>query len=276
MSTDQAWAGYLDAAVTAARQAGALIKEGLGRAHALETKSSSTDLVTEVDRNSERLIGEILHRRYPEIPMLGEEGTGASYAVANAPGPLWVVDPLDGTTNFVHTLPMSCVCVALVVGGRPEVGVIYDPYRDELFTATRGGGAQLNGRLLRVAPQRTVEESLLATGLPYDLRTAGAGSLKYFSRVAPFCRDVRAIGSAGLELAYVAAGRFGGYWEFHLAPWDTAAGWLLVEEAGGRVTALDGSAYHLGSPTILATSGFIHDELVRMLMDGDRDGQENT
>ena len=269
-------AGYLAAAEEAARRAGALIKDSLGRVHDYKTKSSDTDLVTEVDRTSERMIRDYLHERYPDVPMLGEEGTGHSHDVDSDPGPLWVVDPLDGTTNFVHTLPLSCVCVALTAYGRPQVGVIYDPYRDEMFTAIKGQGAWVNGRPIRVAPQRTVAESLLATGLPYDVRTAGLDSLKYFARVAPYCRDIRAIGSAGLELAYVASGRLGGYWEFHLAPWDMAAGWLLVEEAGGRVTTLDGRPFRLTGPTILATSGAIHEELVQMLMNGEAREEEKT
>lgn len=261
---------FLEAAMAAAREAGVLIRSRLGRYEYLDTKASPSDLVTDVDRACERLIAERLLTAFPTHAMLGEEGMaeGARRHDRNAdPGQveyLWVCDPIDGTTNFVHGLPACTVSIALAHYGEPVVGVIYDPARDELFYAVKGQGAFVNGQPVKVRADQQLAEALLVTGFPVqeELRRI---NLDEVMRITPLCRNLRAFGSAALHLAYVAAGRLSGFWEHGLNPWDLAAGYLLVKEAGGEMTGLDGSPYTLATADFAASNGRIHAEMLSAL-----------
>jgi len=249
--------GYLPEVEAIAREAGALLMRHFTRRTTFEYKGE-VDLVTEADRGSEKLITERLRARWPEHDLVGEEGarseTGADYR--------WYVDPLDGTTNFAHGYPVFCVAIALVrKDGQLEVGVLYDPTRDELFSAERGQGATLNGKPMRVSAMRRLAESLLATGFPSQKRHANP-NIHFYQQITLRSHGVRRAGSAALDLANVACGRYDGFWEFNLNPWDTAAGALLVQEAGGRVTRFDGSPFRLDSREVLASNGLIHQELM--------------
>ncbi len=245
-----------------AREAGGLIAAALGGRRTVERKSA-VDLVTEIDRASERLIIEGLRAAFPRHDIVAEESAPARRGTGTH---CWYVDPLDGTTNFVHGLPHCCVSLALSgPEGAIEAAVVFDPCKDELFDAVRGGGARLNGASIRTSVAAKLDEALLVTGFPYDRREDTEFYLKYFEAFLKRSRDLRRFGSAALDLSYVAAGRFDGFWEWGLKPWDTAAGWLIVEEAGGRVTDFDGGPYDPWSPRILATAPSLHDEVLRVL-----------
>jgi len=214
--------------------------------------------VTAADRASEKLIAERLHARWPQHGIVGEEGTrtdtGAEFR--------WYVDPLDGTTNFAHGYPVFCVSIALARrDDELEVGVLYDPTRDELFAAERGHGATLNGNPIRVSKTARLAESILGTGFPSNKRHKNP-NIYFYQQITLRSHGVRRAGSAALDLANVAAGRYDGFWEFNLNPWDTAAGVLIVREAGGKVTRFDGTPFRLDSREVLATNGLIHDEVI--------------
>ncbi len=217
------------------------------------------NLVTEADFAAERTIIDTIRRHFPHDSILAEES-----GVHGASERQWVVDPLDGTTNYSHRYPFFSVSLAYRVEGRIRVGVVYDPVAGELFSATSGGGAQLNGKSIRVSGQSDLRHGFLATGFSYDYREMET-NLELFTRVSRKVQAVRRDGSAALDLCYVACGRFDGYWELSLSPWDMAAGWLVVEEAGGRVSDLDGSPFQLEERTVLASNGRIHQDLVEML-----------
>jgi myo-inositol-1(or 4)-monophosphatase len=249
------------AAVEAARRAGAYLREHRHGVHTVDRKTSAINLVTEIDRGAEALIVRLLRDRFPDHGVLAEEGG----EIRGAGRHQWIVDPLDGTTNFVHGLPIYAVSIGLVEEGRQTLGIVYDPTLDECFVAERGDGATLNDRSLGVSATATVDESLLATGFPYNIRETADTNLAEYAAFARRCRVVRALGSAALCLAWVAAGRLDGYWELRLGAWDVAAGALLVEEAGGRVTGLDGSPLDLAAPSVVASNGAIHAEIVDTL-----------
>lgn len=260
-------------AVAAAREAGALIRRSLGSVEAYETKSGPADLVTEVDRASEALIRTRLQEAFPGIPVVGEEAAfGRDLDEELARGPeLWLVDPLDGTANFVHGLPPSAVTVALVREGQPVLGVVYDPYRDELFSARAGEGAWLGDRRIQVGSCGRLVEAMLATGFSSEPRYRRA-AIDGVRALLPAIRNLRNIGSAALHLAYVACGRLTGFWEIDLKPWDMAAGALLVREAGGRVTDTLGRPYTAATRHIVATCGPIHEEVLYLLRQADATG----
>jgi len=246
----------LKLAIELARKAGDELRQGFGHVKQIRRKGA-VDLVTEYDLRSEHLILEAIRQAFPQDAVLSEEAGQVSRGDI-----CWMVDPLDGTTNFAHALPMFCVSIACTQGGVPALGVIYDPLREELFQALVGGGASLNGEPLRVSETGSLQEALLVTGFPYDIRTNPQNNLDHYSRLALLSLGVRRLGSAALDLAYVAAGRFDGYWELRLNPWDWAAGALLVREAGGRVTDFRGSEEVLvGADSLVATNGRVHDEL---------------
>jgi myo-inositol-1(or 4)-monophosphatase len=249
-----------DAAIEMARGAGAILREGYGRAHVPERKGR-IDLVTEYDRRSERLVLDEIARRFPGHAVLAEE-SGAHAGAANV---RWVVDPLDGTTNFAHNYPFFCVSIAAEVDGRLAAGVIFDPVHEELFAAAAGAGATLNGAPIHVSDVARVEDALLVTGFPYDVREHPERSLPLFEAFLVRAQAIRRDGSAALNLAYTACGRFDGFWEGHLSPWDMAAGTLLVREAGGLVTTYDGGSFALDGRQILASNGRVHDEMMRVL-----------
>lgn len=246
----------LDVAVTAARSAGELLR---GRPSRVQAKAAA-DFVTEVDLASEARIREVLGRLCPDLPVQGEERGG------QGSGTRWVVDPLDGTTNFVHGYPSYCVSIGLCEGPRPLLGCIYDPVHDALYRAARGFGARLDDAPLRVSDVRTVADALAVTGFPNLARERAPELLLYVEEVLRHTHGVRRSGSAAMDLATVAAGQVDVFWEFGLHAWDTAAGAVIVEEAGGRVSALDGGAWAPGDPSVLATNGWIHDEAVALLL----------
>ena len=243
----------------AAREAGTLLLDQLGRIQ-VELKGA-IDLVTEADRASERLLVQRLHDLLPEAAILAEEGSGTS----GSAGLRWVVDPLDGTTNYAHGYPVFCVSIALERSGATELGVVLDPTRDECFTARRGHGAFLNDEPIRVSATGKLDAALLVTGFPYDVRDTARDNLTQFRAFLKTARAVRRSGSAALDLCYVAAGRFDAFWEESLAPWDMAAGALIVEEAGGRITGYRGEAHDIESGNILATNGHVHGEMQSIL-----------
>lgn len=247
--------------IAAALAAGRLLREHFGGVREIQYKGA-VNLVTEVDIASEALIVDIIRTAFSDHGFFTEEGTTRSALESPA---LWVIDPLDGTTNYAHGYPTFCVSIAFLREGQPEFGVIYQPMLDELFVAERGVGAFLNGERIYVSQNDTLERALLATGFPYD-RERRREALAAFGRFTLAVRAVRRDGSAALNLAYVAAGRFDGFWESELSPWDTAAGILLVEEAGGKVTNFAGQPYRLDHTSCLASNGRIH-EAMRALLD---------
>jgi myo-inositol-1(or 4)-monophosphatase len=240
----------LNIAVRAARRAGEIIVRSLVRLESLQVSSKGrNDYVSEVDRGAEREIIGIIHKHYPQHAILAEEsGQSGENDV------LWIIDPLDGTTNFLHGFPVFAVSIAVAQRGRLEIGVIYDPMRQEIFSAVRGAGAQLENRRIRVSKQRGLEGALLATGLPFrDNDTHADAYFATLRTLSELTAGVRRPGAAALDLAYVAAGRVDGFWEMGLKPWDTAAGTLLIQEAGGRVGTLSGGAYRLGANIVAGT-----------------------
>jgi myo-inositol-1(or 4)-monophosphatase len=246
-----------------ARQAGDLLRQAYGQAIQAEHKGD-VDLVTEYDLRAEELLTRGLREAFPQDAILAEEG-GHSGAGALT----WVIDPLDGTTNFAHGVPLFCVSMACVRDHEPLLGVIYDPMREELFAADAGSGATLNARPIRVSTTPHLDQSLLVTGFPYDIRTNPDNNLDHYAHFAVLSLGVRRLGSAALDLAYVACGRFDGFWEFRLSPWDFAAGLLLAREAGGTVTRADGGADVFAEPTsILASNGRLHRAMLDVLQRG--------
>jgi len=248
-------------AVDAARRAGAFLRSRFGSRPAVSYKGSPTNLVTEMDRGAETIIVEAIRARFPDHAILAEE----SGALPGAPAHRWIVDPLDGTTNYAHGLPIYGVSIGLEVDGALAVGVVYDPSRDECFVAERGRGATLNDAPIRVSPTPRMAESLLGTSYPNDIRAAPRDNLAEHGALMFRCRGVRSIGSAVLGLAAVAAGRLDGYWEQRLGAWDVAAGALLIREAGGTVTSVHGGPLDLGAPSITASNGPIQSEIVAAL-----------
>jgi myo-inositol-1(or 4)-monophosphatase len=243
-----------------AREAGTLLRERIGDLHTVQYKGE-INLVTEADRLSEALIVERIRRSFPDHDILTEE----SPEIVSGSGFRWIIDPLDGTTNYFHGYPVFGVSIALETEGKIRLGAVFNPMLDELFIAERGVGAFLNGRRLTVSRVAVLSHSLLATGFPYDLREERNNNINYFEAMILNSQAVRRVGSASLDLAYLAAGRFDGFWELKLMPWDMAAGWLLVEEAGGVVTDLHGDPFDLHSPHILASNGLIHAEISRII-----------
>lgn len=250
------------AAIAAAREAGALIRQRLGAYAQLDTKASARDLVTDVDRESERIIARRLLGEFPEHTFLGEEGV--SGAVDQDVEYAWIVDPIDGTMNFVHGIPAVTVSIALARRGELVVGVVYDMMRDELFHARRGEGAFLNGEAVRVSPERDFGNSVLASGFSVidEWRRIDVAAMTTFLER---CRNIRLMGSAALHLAYVAAGRLQGFWEHQLNAWDISAGALLVREAGGRVTNTAGAEWSLADRHVAASNGAIHEQMIEVL-----------
>jgi myo-inositol-1(or 4)-monophosphatase len=251
---------YLQVAVRACRAAGRIQMSAFGSAPSVEHKGE-IDIVTTVDRRSEASILGILSRAYPRHGVLAEE---SDPRVGDAEH-LWVVDPLDGTTNYSRGFPYFCVSVALARDERVLAAAVYQPILDELFTAIRGRGAFLNGRPLRVSSQTRLDQAFLATGFPYDIRRSRRNNIDNFARFATRCLAVRRAGAAALDLAYVAAGRFDGFWELKLRPWDIAAASLIVEEAGGRITGLDGHRWRLPVRDVVASNGRVHGEMLEVL-----------
>lgn len=248
------------AAKEAVLAAGELVRERFGERACLGVEEKDrNDFVTATDKASEKLIVSMLTRAYPDIPVMAEEGGGKVGEKL-----FWVIDPLDGTTNFIHGYPQVGVSVALIEERRPIVGVTYDPIRDEIFTASRGEGAFINGRRLSISPEQSLEKSLLGTGFPFRTYEYLDPYLDTFRDLFLRCRGVRRAGAAVLDLAHLAAGRLEGFWELYLKPWDMAAGALMIEEAGGIVTDFFGGGEYLSAGNIVAGNSVIHGEIVKV------------
>lgn len=250
----------IDCAVKLAKEAGSLQLQRLQTTHQIEYKGE-INLVTEVDRLCEKLITDEIHRVFPEHDILSEEGGGlrrnSSYK--------WIVDPLDGTTNFAHRYPLFCVSIALEYKGEVILGCVYEPNRNQLFTAEKGKGSFLNGTKLSVSKINQVDKSLLATGFAYNVREAAQNNLNHFKNMILTAQAVRRDGVAAIDLCYVACGYYDGFWELNLFPWDVAAGLLIVREANGMVTNFSGAPFSIYDKEILATNRLIHREMVKIL-----------
>ncbi len=251
----------------AALAAGAVLRLNYLKPHEVHLKGV-IDPVTESDLQSQEIIITIIRQYFPDHGFLAEEteGEGAKEFISGGAKPnRWIIDPLDGTVNFAHGFPLFCVSIACEVGGVLEYGVIYDPLRDELFEAKRGGGATLNGQPIRVSRVERMNEALLATGFPYDIRERLPETMARLGRMLGLSQGVRRAGSAALDMAYVACGRFDGFYEENLQPWDTAAGLIIISEAGGRITTYDGGEYTIFSSTIAASNGLLHGAMLEAL-----------
>ena len=247
-------------AVDLARRAGVLLKEKFNQKHEIHYKGE-INLVTEADKMSEDLIIAAISQKFPDHGILSEE----SPFITGVGKLRWIIDPLDGTTNYAHGYPVFCVSIALENEGKIVLGVIYDPMREEMFVAVRGGGLYLNEKKLHVSDVSDLSRSLLVTGFPYDIRESKDNNLNFFNAMALKVQAIRRVGSAALDLAYLAAGRFDGFWELKLKPWDTAAGCLMVEEAGGLISDIAGQKWHLQSPSLLASNALIQEQMVEAL-----------
>lgn len=252
----------LTTAIEAVTRAGSMMMTRFGQNDVRVDKKGTIDLVTEVDVEIERMFRELIARRFPGDAVLGEE-MGGSREVP--PGPCWVFDPIDGTTNFAHGLPIFCSSLALEVDGRAEVAAVFDPSRGELFTAERGGGAQLNGRPICVSHSQSLVDAMLVTGFPYDVHERVDEIVGLFGAFVGRARAVRRLGSAAIDLCYVAAGRLDGFWESDLQPWDIAGGALIVQEAGGVVTSHDGSPFTSRGRSVLAANPDLHPHMLDVI-----------
>jgi myo-inositol-1(or 4)-monophosphatase len=249
-------------AIEAAKLAGRILKQHAGKARSIQQKSGQEkNLVTEIDKKSEEIIIETIKKHHPSHDILAEEsgtrGTSSDYR--------WIIDPLDGTTNFTHGLPVFCISIGLERKGELIAGVIYDPNLDELFTAEKGKGAYLNGKRIHVSETTNLGQSLLVTGFPYNITENPNHAVEHFVHFLMKAQGVRRMGSAAIDLAYVAAGRFDGFWEVALHPWDMAAGVLLVEEAGGKLTNFSGAPLSIYQKEMVATNGHIHQAVLDVL-----------
>lgn len=250
---------FLKEAIVAAQKASQVHKHYQDKGFSIETKTTDFDLVTTADKESEKVILDHLLSSFPDHCYLAEE-SGKSGSSSHC----WVIDPVDGTVNYAHGFPFYCVSIALEIDGEIAVGVILDTVRNELFTATKGGGAHLNGKPIRVSNNAKLTQSLLSTGFSYCVERRNE-NLHYLVKSIGTGLPVRRGGSAALDLAYVACGRFEGYWELKLAPWDVAAGSLILTESGGRISDLDKKPFSIHTDSLIATNGLIHDELLNLL-----------
>lgn len=257
---------WLDVATEAVLAAGAVLEDLWGNLETVQEKGLAGDLVTEADRKAESLILDVLERHCPHHAILAEE---SGYQGEQQSTYLWAIDPLDGTTNYAHSYPISCVSVGLMIEGVPKLGAIYNPFRRELFRAAKGLGATLNRRPIQVSASPTLAKSLLVSGFAYDRRETLDNNYAEFCHLTHLTQGVRRSGSAALDLTDVACGRLDGYWERGIKAWDITAGIVILEEAGGKVTAYDQSPLDITSGRILATNGLIHGELSQALSDTD-------
>jgi myo-inositol-1(or 4)-monophosphatase len=253
---------YLQVAIEAAKEAGRIQKSHLGDLHQVEFKGEINP-VSEVDKLCEKAISQIIREAFPDHDLLTEEtafkGKGSSYK--------WVIDPIDGTTNYIHGFPFFCVSIALEIEGKINLGVVYDPLFDELFEAETGKGSFLNGNRISVSRMRALDLSFLTTGFPYDVRDHADYYLRFFRQFMTKSMAIRRPGSAALDLCYVAASRFDGYWELKIHSWDVAAGSLIVTEAGGKVTNFKGGNFSIDDEEIVASNGWIHEEMLRVIQE---------
>ena len=260
MTDKNIWENMLQVAEAAAREAGAFQKLKWATEFHVEFKSE-INLVTEVDKASEQMIIAKIVANFPDHDVLAEEGFGHRKDSIYK----WIIDPLDGTTNFAHGYPLWCVSIALECQGQIILGVVYDPLKDEMFKAVRGSGAFLNGRSIQVSQHEVLSKALMATGFAYNVRETSNNNLAQFGNMLLKAQSVRRDGVAALDLCYVACGRYDGYWELNLFPWDMAAGLLIVEEAGGLVTKYNGAPFSVYDKEICATNGGIHEQVLTVI-----------
>jgi len=265
---------FIKTAIEAVKEAGKIQEEKFGENFKIEHKGE-INLVTEVDYQCEKVIIDIIKRDYPEHEILTEEagsvkGLPPSHSPLTKGGQMegkykWIIDPLDGTTNYAHSYPCFCASVGLEIDGEIVAGAVYNPMIDELFTSIKGEGAYLNGNRIRVSKIGDINKSLLATGFPYDIRESKENNLNHFCNFAVRAQAIRRPGSAVLDLCYLAAGRFDGFWELKLYPWDMAASSLIVKESGGMITDFKGSEFSIYKGEMLASNGLIHKEMINIL-----------
>lgn len=247
-----------------ARRSGELLLERMAQLRSISFKSTDRDIVTDADRASEHWLVETIRERYPSHAILGEEGTG-DLSMLQQEGYLWVIDPLDGTVNYAHKLPFFCVSVGLLKDGVLQVGAIYAPRLDEMYSAALGQGATCNGEPIRVSQTQHLNEAVIATGFPYDKHKSERNNLENFARITQQVRGIRRMGAAALDLCFVASGRLDGYWEEKLHPWDMAAGILIVQEAGGFVTNYSGQSPRLEDGHLIASNPALHPTMQSLL-----------
>ncbi len=253
----------LQIAQVIARQAGIVLMEGYGNVRHIQQKGA-IDLVTEFDRRSEDVILSSIQQKFPGHSILAEE-SGRNKTISEY---RWLIDPLDGTTNFAHGIPIFSVSIGLLKNNSPVVGVVYDPFRNEMFSAEEGAGATLNNHPIHVSSQRDLGQAVISTGFPYDLRTNPRNNIAQFTQFQLRTQAVRHLGSAALDCAWTAMGRLDGYWEFGVQPWDVGAGALIVREAGGCVTSVDREEDFLASDSIVVSNSLLHDQMLRVLSEG--------
>jgi myo-inositol-1(or 4)-monophosphatase len=252
-------------AIEAALEAGKFLKESVGKVLEVESKfGQETNLVTQIDKKAEEIIINKIRGKYPDHDFLAEESGSHNKQSEYR----WVIDPLDGTLNFTHGVPLYCVSIAVEVRGEVVAGVVYEPNLDELFTAEKGKGAFLNKKPIRVSRVDTLIQSMMVTGFPYTIRDNPENAVQHFVNLLMKAQGIRRLGSAAVDLCYVACGRFDGFWEVSLNPWDMAAGVLLVQEAGGRFTDFHGKPSSIYAKQVLATNGLVHDKVVEILEEG--------
>jgi len=251
---------FKNLAISAALKAGSFIKNNIGRVGKVRYKGE-INVVTEIDKKAERIIVDMIRKKYPDHNFLAEENV---YKKKDT-GFTWIIDPLDGTTNFLHGFPVFCVSIALEHKGKIILGVVYDPMRKELFSAEKAKGSFLNGKRIRVSRVKEIKKSLLATGFAYNVKRVRNNNLNNFAKFIKKSQAVRRPGSAAIDLCYVACGRLDGFWELYLRPWDMAAATLILSEAGGRVTQFDGSKFTIYDKEILASNSKVHSQMVRVL-----------
>ena len=254
------WEESLKVAEEAGRMAGEMLRQNIDSSREIVYKGA-VNLVTDFDKRSQELIFSHLSAWFPDHDFLAEEDLceqrGSDFR--------WIIDPIDGTTNYAHNFPIFCVSIALEWKSKVICGVIYDPMRDEMFSAISGKGSQLNGQGIRISTNGDLDKSLLATGFPYDIRESEVNNIDHFANFATRVQAIRRCGSAALDLCYVACGRFDGFWELKLSPWDVAAGVLIVEESGGSVTDFQGDQTSIYGKDLLASNGLIHEQMIRIL-----------
>ncbi len=258
----------LNIAKNVAREAGALLKQ-LSKGNFSVSHKGTVDLVTEGDLAAEKLIVDTLSKHFPDYSILSEEDAAKcsgnlQVSIKNSDY-LWVIDPLDGTTNYAHRFPIYAVSIGLAYKKEPVMGVVYDPNQDEMFTSVKGEGAFLNGEAIKVSSVNDLNNALLSTGFPYDIRQNPEATLNPFNQFVLNAQGVRRAGAASIDICYMACGRFDGFWELGLKPWDTAAASLILEEAGGKITKYDGSSFSIWIPEMLASNALLHEQMMKIL-----------
>jgi myo-inositol-1(or 4)-monophosphatase len=247
--------------INIAKEAGEIIREGFGKSFNIEFKTGENNLVTDIDKASEKLIVNFVKKKYPAHGILAEEGSGTNTNEEF----VWVIDPLDGTTNFAHSLPIFAVSIGVQKNGETIAGVVYDVMNDIIYSAEKNAGAFANGEKIFVSKREKLSQSMLVTGFPYDIKDNPGKAFERFELLTKESRGMRRLGSAAIDFCYLAKGVFDGFWEVHLHPWDICAGKLIVEEAGGMITDFKGNRIDIFSKKILSTNGKIHNQIIKLM-----------